>query len=624
MKDITRAAVLKAIRKIVCTEGNIKTGISDNIPMSACPASVIARLGAIATEINRVYGTSLTGNGIFRMTISDIVDCIMRRFPKSETNSNPRSSDHSNCGSSKRCLNIVVVGRSGVGKSSFLNYAAGKNVFETGKGDPVTQKYFEQIDIEKPEKNVVYSLFDTKGLEAGNTEEWKTAIYDEIARRDESDNIYDWFHTIIYCIDASSKRIQPFEVNAICELAERGSVLVLLTKKDLVTPEILEDLRKQILQEIGDRVQVLSVCSVSVRTRKGESKANGLEDVLRVSFLGLWEKASKILPRKTIGDHVIVNRTLYVDFDLPDLVAYAALGTAVFDENGGTEFPAAYNFCDVLGCEYSDLDDLYDRESVPFSYFKKIEKESEIEVKDSGFHVAVVIDHCFWNILCPSETIDHEELDSGYYRSAIKTYLKLIRQIFETTLAQLNKVGDLKAQIGKNGSIVRDILKFYNDVNGTNQKVLFNHKTESALVELENIDTDDLLEKMNKSESLIRQGLDEVASCSFFSGDERRAVEKMYSTFHGWMTETVASLKDKVFNFVNSYEAELHSYGQYCIREDELHGQKSQDDMLTEIVRIALSDGVITPKERMMIETVANRQGITDRAKIDEIIAKMM
>lgn len=558
------------------------------------------------------------------MTVNDIVDCIMIQFPKSETNSNPTSSDHSDwdC-SSKRRLNIVVVGRSGVGKSSFLNYAAGKNVFETGKGDPVTQKYFEQIDIEKPEKNVVYSLFDTKGLEAGNTEEWKTAIYDEIVRRDESDNIYDWFHTIIYCIDASSKRIQPFEVNAVRELAERGSVLVLLTKKDLVTPEILEDLRKQILQEVGDRVQVLSVCSVSVRTRKGESKASGLEDVLRVSFLGLWEKASKILPRKTIGDYVTVNRTLFVDYDLSGLVAYAALGTAVFDENDGTEFPGAISFCDALGCEYSDL---LERKSVPLSYFKKIEKESEIEVKDSGTHVAVVIDRLFWSILCPSQTIDHDELDYGYYRSAIKTYLKLIRQIFETTLAQLGKVKVryLKKRIGKNGSIVRDILEFYNDVNGTNQKALFNHKTESALADLENIDTDALLEKMNKSESLIRQGLDEVASCVFSSGDERRAVEKMYSTFHGWMTETVASLKDKVFNFVNSYEAELHSYGQYCIREDELYGQQSQDDMLTEIVRIALSDGVITPKERRMIETVANRQGVSGRAKIDEIIAKMM
>ena len=109
-----------------------------------------------------------------------------------------------------RRLNIVVVGRSGVGKSSFLNYAAGKKVFETGTGDPVTQSYFDVIEVERPEKNVIYSLFDTKGLEAGNTDEWKKAIYSEIERRDESDNKYDWFHTKIYCIDASSKRIQPF------------------------------------------------------------------------------------------------------------------------------------------------------------------------------------------------------------------------------------------------------------------------------------------------------------------------------------------------------------------------------------------------------------------------------
>ena len=95
----------------------------------------------------------------------------------------------------KRRLNLVVVGKSGVGKSSFLNYAAGREVFPTGTGQPVTQEYFKKVEVKSPFPGISFALFDTKGIENDNTEEWHRAIFDEITRRDRSDNIYDWFHT---------------------------------------------------------------------------------------------------------------------------------------------------------------------------------------------------------------------------------------------------------------------------------------------------------------------------------------------------------------------------------------------------------------------------------------------
>lgn len=335
MAKINKEILEETIRKAALINIPLRTSLK-----ISTYSIVSSRVSDVQWSIYQKYGVWFERDEILNNSIDELAYEIEETLK--EKGKTTFSSDKSTQkADARRRLNIVVVGRSGVGKSSFLNYAAGKQVFETGIGDPVTQSYFASVDVEKHEKKVVFSLFDTKGIEAGNTKEWSDAVFKEIDRRDESDNIYDWFHTILFCIDASSKRIQPFEIETIKKISEHGSVLVLLTKKDLVSTEILDGLRKQIASEIGDKVQVLSVCNVNTRTRKGESHASGLEDVLRVSFLGLWEKMANLLPQRIANNIATIHTQLEVDCDLSDLIAYMALGSRIELKDGTRLYPEA-------------------------------------------------------------------------------------------------------------------------------------------------------------------------------------------------------------------------------------------------------------------------------------------
>ena len=73
--------------------------------------------------------------------------------------------------------NIIVVGKTGVGKSTLINNVFRENLEETGSGRPVTQHLRR---IERSDIPVV--LYDTRGLELKETvqEQIKTEIIDII------------------------------------------------------------------------------------------------------------------------------------------------------------------------------------------------------------------------------------------------------------------------------------------------------------------------------------------------------------------------------------------------------------------------------------------------------------
>lgn len=201
-------------------------------------------------------------------------------------------------------LNIVVAGKSGVGKSSFLNYLLGEEVFQTGIGDPVTQSYFDKKEMPANDQGVKYVLYDTKGIEPTTAIECKDKIIKEIEKRDNYVDFFKWIHSVYYCFDSTAARIEPFEIGFIKELEKKASVIVLLTKSDKTDSARLNSLKEELHKTISPSILVIPVCSIeSNGTRKNPQKVFrfGKEEVLRSSFYGLWNKISGVIPNKNVA-----------------------------------------------------------------------------------------------------------------------------------------------------------------------------------------------------------------------------------------------------------------------------------------------------------------------------------
>ena len=198
-------------------------------------------------------------------------------------------------------LNIIIAGKSGVGKSSFLNYLINNDLLQTGDGVPVTKDYFDKVEYFSPQNGVKYCLYDTKGIEPNTCAEYENVLLTEIEKRDVSADIFSWIHTVYYCF--APPRIEDFEIAFIKKLMSKVSVTVLITKRDLIDDEKkLKGLENQIINSLGFDVQIIPVCSVEKVTRRGKSIKSGREEVLKSSFIGLWNKLANCEPARCINN----------------------------------------------------------------------------------------------------------------------------------------------------------------------------------------------------------------------------------------------------------------------------------------------------------------------------------
>ena len=136
--------------------------------------------------------------------------------------------------------NLMVVGGTGVGKSSLINTVFGAKVAETGSGTPVTRGC---VRYEQPE--IPVAIYDTEGYEIieGGQEDpsnFQTVVLAKV-RELQQQPIDAQIHLVWYCISVGGHKITDYDLKNIQELlqirggngtASRMKLAVVLTQCD--------------------------------------------------------------------------------------------------------------------------------------------------------------------------------------------------------------------------------------------------------------------------------------------------------------------------------------------------------------------------------------------------------
>ncbi|WP_374555103.1 YcjF family protein [Aquitalea pelogenes] len=123
-------------------------------------------------------------------------------------------------------VNVVTVGKTGVGKSTLINTVFRGEFAKTGSGKPVTQKI---VEITKPGHPL--TIIDTKGLEVADYASTKGELDELIRERSGSDDQNRHIHVAWLCIQEGSDRVEDAEVELCNTIADAGiPVVVVLTK----------------------------------------------------------------------------------------------------------------------------------------------------------------------------------------------------------------------------------------------------------------------------------------------------------------------------------------------------------------------------------------------------------
>ena len=210
-------------------------------------------------------------------------------------------------GINKDSTNVLIIGKSGVGKSSLLNYIFGRELQKVGVGAPVTKMEIKKFTY-KYDDHFEMHIYDTWGLEPSvqKAEDWKNTIFKEIGRHDEK-KISEWFNTIIFCLNAKSARVEDFEIDIMEELLrEKNHVTIALThcnsKSDpdgiVLRESVKEELTKRGIEAPDDRNFVF-ISNVRKKLLGGTVEQFGKEEIFLSIIRNVWASLKSKVPYQT-------------------------------------------------------------------------------------------------------------------------------------------------------------------------------------------------------------------------------------------------------------------------------------------------------------------------------------
>lgn len=161
-------------------------------------------------------------------------------------------------------VNLLVAGKSGVGKSTLINAVFGEELAKTGVGKPVTEK----INLIEKD-NFPVRIYDTVGFELGKSSFDISSLVKNIGGKDikklikklqNTETPDDDIHVLWYLISGTSARIEDEEIALINWMIQHNlPVMVILTKcYDKSEAEKLEVAITKLIPNINGVIKILA------------------------------------------------------------------------------------------------------------------------------------------------------------------------------------------------------------------------------------------------------------------------------------------------------------------------------------------------------------------------------
>lgn len=172
-------------------------------------------------------------------------------------------------------VNILIAGKTGVGKSTLINEVFQGSFATTGQGRPVTQTTRE---IKKD--GVPLSLYDTRGLELKEYAETFKELEDFVKNKNNDSNPMNHIHMAWICIDESSRRVEDAEIELCKLLSNHMPVIGIITKSSSD-----EGFRQKVIDILKNTKNVVRVNSIPKTLDDGYViKPSGLEELVELAM----------------------------------------------------------------------------------------------------------------------------------------------------------------------------------------------------------------------------------------------------------------------------------------------------------------------------------------------------